>query len=195
MTRSKAVTVTVAAAVAVVIVTGFALYRWRDIAIHYHLWKLRNNPDYLAEILQEPEHSPEGTALMKFIQEPPGKTLLLQTYLNEARDIEEFKLEFQNLQENANASSIAVSFGEDVLFLGPSVSERGFEVREYRYPNTHRYHTLQLLLGTVGYFKYPLSEHPGLVFTVANAEDSNEGKTSDLIKTLCLIERSGHESH
>ena len=52
-----------------------ALVFWKDLAVHYHLYRLRSNPDYLREIIQADEESPEHAAIHAHLETQKGVEL------------------------------------------------------------------------------------------------------------------------
>ena len=56
---------------ALVVLAGVAL-SWREIAIQYHLPRLRSDPEYVSEVIEEPEGTIVRDALRRAIATPEG---------------------------------------------------------------------------------------------------------------------------
>ena len=60
---------------------------WREIAIQYHLRKLRANAGYFSEIVEDPEESPTKDALRRFVATPDGSVALCRTLVLETLEL------------------------------------------------------------------------------------------------------------
>ena len=78
MTKSKGKLVAAAAGVGVVVL---ALAFWRDIAVHYHVYLLRTDREYLTEVLQTSQESTRYEAIQKFLDTEGGQQQFLDIYL------------------------------------------------------------------------------------------------------------------
>ena len=60
---------------ALVVLTVVAL-SWKGIAIQYHLRKLRSDPEYVREVIEEPEGTLARDALRRAIATPEGESII-----------------------------------------------------------------------------------------------------------------------
>ncbi len=58
-----------------------ALVFWKDLVAHYHLYRLRSDPDYLREIIRADEESPEHEAIHAHLDSQEGQQQLFDLYL------------------------------------------------------------------------------------------------------------------
>ena len=76
--RGRTIALFTGAGVIGIAVLGFVY--WKDIVVQYHLYVLRNDPDYLVELIEEPEGTPEHKALSVFVGSPQGNSRLCELY-------------------------------------------------------------------------------------------------------------------
>ena len=63
----------VLAGLGAVVMLAVVALSWREIAIQYHTWKLRSDPAYVREVIEEPEETVVGEALRRAIATPKGE--------------------------------------------------------------------------------------------------------------------------
>ncbi len=68
------------AGVAVVLVFVVCGVFWRDLTVQYYVWKFHENPDYVLQIIQEPERTAQGEAVRRFISTHKGSLVLARAY-------------------------------------------------------------------------------------------------------------------
>ena len=71
-------------AAALIGIVAFAVLNWGTIATRYHLYKLSRDPDYLREIIGQPESSSRGKAVRAYASSPEGKQRLFDLYADTA---------------------------------------------------------------------------------------------------------------
>ncbi len=70
-------------------ITVVALVFWKDLVAHYHLYRLRSDPDYLREIIRADEESPEHEAIHAHLDSQEGQQQLFDLYLPTFEEIKE----------------------------------------------------------------------------------------------------------
>ncbi|HET9233002.1 MAG TPA: hypothetical protein VFP10_02540 [Candidatus Eisenbacteria bacterium] len=61
---------------------------WKEIVTHYHLLRLRSEPDYLLGILSKSEGTSERSAIRKFLDGPEGRAALVRYLLKHVEEHE-----------------------------------------------------------------------------------------------------------
>ncbi len=70
----------------VIIAVGPALY-WQEIQVQYHLYSLRNDAEYLKEVVTAPDSSPQLLAMTRFLETADGKERLFEVFLEANKGI------------------------------------------------------------------------------------------------------------
>ena len=73
--RGKIVVVVAAGGVLAVLLAG--LVYWPEIQVRYEVDKLRSDPNYVFQLLDEPQETPKGKAVSRFLEGGPGDRNLL----------------------------------------------------------------------------------------------------------------------
>ena len=78
LTKPERVAVTAGAGVVLLFVVCGVF--WRDLTVQYYVWKFHENPDYVFEIIQEPERTAQGEAIRRFVGTHNGSLVLVRAY-------------------------------------------------------------------------------------------------------------------
>ena len=76
------VLVTVLAVVTGIVCVVF-LVLGRELQVYYHVYRLWSEDEYLGELIERPEGTPENTALIRFVKTETGRTRLAEAYIAE----------------------------------------------------------------------------------------------------------------
>ena len=77
-----------AAIVGIVALLAFTIgvtLSWQEIQVQYHLYRLRNEPGYLTEVVSAPEKSIQRSAMIEYLETDDGKERLFDVYLETHR--------------------------------------------------------------------------------------------------------------
>ena len=77
MKNRRGKTVAAIAALGFLGIAAVFVVRWEDIVAQVHLSRLRSEPNYLMEIIQEPEETPARKAVLRYVETDEGRRFLV----------------------------------------------------------------------------------------------------------------------
>jgi hypothetical protein len=139
---------------------------WKEMLTHYHLLRLRSDPEYLLGILSKPEGTSERSAVGKFLEGPEGRAALVRYLLKHveehqwrsmaaSRKTHTFVLDSQQLHTVRFTREYTAIFCEDANYFEDS--SRVYEVGKMPA-------TLNDMMGYLAGRSVSLPEYPGMTF-------------------------------
>lgn len=171
-------------AAGMVLVLLLALLHWRDVLVAYHLTALRRDPSQMTAWIQEPEDSPRGMALRRYLRTGPGVRELRRRTVESAlavlaSDHREFLP--QALDENE-----IVQFGLYELVGGLWLLADGPTTVSLTVPPESEVRALAPLLEFVESGAFEVEEYPGVDFTVWSFREAG---TEERVALECRMAR------
>ncbi len=206
MSGSRGRVVAILAALGVVLLGSYCLVSWDDFVIRRYVGRLRTDPEYLRQLIDASDDTPEGMAVRAYLGEVQGQRALLELYLGEGP----FRIFREASPDEALEWGVRGILGFDGKSAWFRIVSPKFPFDLMRETDLVRavsadprfdpsfFRSVTGLLSTLEDQEITLERHPRLKFTIlrGNAAYENsllthpDGRRPDPTELACLVERA-----